>query len=81
MAEAPAQPASLLLLLLMIMLALLAARPFLERPPSLARDIVLIIDTSASIGATDVVPDRLTRAKLHGRPRRFAARPADRGEE
>ena len=54
----------LLQLLLVIILALLAARPFLERPAGLARDIVLVIDTSASMGATDVVPDRLTAAKL-----------------
>ena len=50
-------------LLLVIALALLAARPFLERPAGLARDIVLVIDTSASMAATDVVPDRLTAAK------------------
>jgi Ca-activated chloride channel family protein len=54
----------LLQLLLVIILALLAARPFLERPAGLARDIVLVMDTSASMGATDVVPDRLTAAKL-----------------
>jgi Ca-activated chloride channel family protein len=53
----------LLQLLLVIALALLAARPFLERPAGLARDIVLVVDTSASMGATDVVPDRLTVAK------------------
>ena len=50
-------------LLLVIALALLAARPFLERPAGLARDIVLVMDTSASMAATDVVPDRLTAAK------------------
>ena len=54
----------LLQLLLVIILALLAARPFLERPAGLARDIVLVMDTSASMAATDVVPDRLTAAKL-----------------
>jgi Ca-activated chloride channel family protein len=54
----------LLQLLLVIILALLAARPFLERPAGLARDIVLVMDTSASMGATDVVPDRMTAAKL-----------------
>lgn len=53
----------LLQLLLVIVLALLAARPFLERPAGLARDIVLVVDTSASMAATDVVPDRLTAAK------------------
>ena len=53
----------LLQLLLVILLAALAARPFLERPAGLARDLVLVIDTSASMAATDVVPDRLTAAK------------------
>jgi VWA domain-containing protein/aerotolerance regulator-like protein len=53
----------LLQLLLVAALALLAARPFLERPAGLARDIVLVIDTSASMAATDVLPDRLTAAK------------------
>ncbi len=53
----------LLQLLLVAILALLAARPFLERPSGLARDIVLVVDTSASMGATDVVPDRLAAAK------------------
>ena len=53
----------LLQLLLVIALGLLAARPFLERPAGLARDIVLVMDTSASMAATDVVPDRLTAAK------------------
>src|SRR6476619_1681062 len=49
-------------LLLVIVIALLAARPFLERPAGLARDIVLIVDTSASMAATDVSPTRLDAA-------------------
>src|SRR5688500_16401155 len=53
----------LLQLLLVVILALLAARPFLERPAGLARDIVLVVDTSASMAATDVVPARRTEAK------------------
>ena len=53
----------LLQLLLVVILALLAARPFLERPAGLARDIVLVIDTSASMAATDVLPNRLEAAK------------------
>jgi len=53
----------LLQLLLVIVLALLAARPFLERPAGLARDIVLIVDASASMAATDVAPTRLAVAK------------------
>jgi hypothetical protein len=53
----------LLQLLLVLFLVLLAARPFVERPAGLAGDIVLVIDTSASMSATDVQPDRLTAAK------------------
>jgi hypothetical protein len=53
----------LLQLLLVAILALLAARPFLERPAGLARDIVLVLDTSASMAATDVSPNRLEAAK------------------
>jgi hypothetical protein len=53
----------LLQLLLVLLLAALAARPFLERPAGLAQDLVLVIDTSASMAATDVAPDRLSAAK------------------
>ncbi len=53
----------LLQLLLVLALALLAGRPFVERPAGLARDLVLVMDTSASMAATDVVPDRMTAAK------------------
>jgi Ca-activated chloride channel homolog len=53
----------LLQLLLVALLAILAARPFLERPAGLAGDVVVVIDTSASMGAADVPPDRLTEAK------------------
>ncbi len=53
----------LLQLLLVLILAFLAARPFVERPAGLAGDIVLVIDTSASMGATDVAPTRLDGAK------------------
>ncbi len=53
----------LLQLLLVVLLVLLAARPFLERTAGLARDVVLVIDTSASMAATDVAPDRLSAAK------------------
>ena len=53
----------LLQLLLVALLAILAARPFLERPAGLAGDVVVVIDTSASMGATDLPPDRLTEAK------------------
>jgi hypothetical protein len=50
-------------LLLVAILAFLAARPFVERPAGLARDLVVIVDTSASMAATDVAPDRLGAAK------------------
>ena len=53
----------LLQLLLVAILALLAARPFLERPARLSGDVVLVVDTSASMAATDVVPNRLEAAK------------------
>jgi Ca-activated chloride channel homolog len=53
----------LLQLLLVALLAILAARPFLERPAGLAGDVVVVIDTSASMGAADIPPDRLTEAK------------------
>src|SRR5918997_7147438 len=53
----------LLQLLLVALLAILAARPFLERPAGLAGDVVVVIDTSASMGASDVPPSRLAEAK------------------
>ncbi|HEX5015366.1 MAG TPA: VWA domain-containing protein [Candidatus Limnocylindrales bacterium] len=53
----------LLQLLLVVILVLLAARPFTERPAGLARDIVLVVDTSASMASTDLQPNRLTAAK------------------
>jgi Ca-activated chloride channel family protein len=53
----------LLQLLLVALLAFLAARPFLEHPAGLAGDIVVVIDTSASMSATDVSPNRLEAAK------------------
>src|SRR2546427_3862615 len=53
----------LLQLLLVLVLVFLAARPFIERPAGLARDLVLVIDASASMGATDVAPNRLAAAR------------------
>ena len=66
----------LLQLLLVIALALLAARPFLERPAGLARDIVLVMDTSASMAR-----DRRRAGSADGGQAgrdRGAPRPADR---
>jgi hypothetical protein len=59
----------LLQLLLVLLLAVLAARPFFERPAGLAGDVVLVIDTSASMAATDVTPTRLDAAKDLARER------------
>src|SRR5512140_1772590 len=53
----------LLQLLLVAILAILAARPFVERPAGLAGDLVLVVDTSASMQSTDVTPTRLDAAK------------------
>jgi Ca-activated chloride channel family protein len=53
----------LMQLLLAILLAFLVARPFAEHPAALARDVVLVVDASASMAATDVFPDRLSAAK------------------
>src|SRR5690349_3673997 len=53
----------LLQLLLVALLAFLAARPFFERPAGLAGDVVVVIDTSASMASTDTPPTRLEQAK------------------
>ncbi len=53
----------LLQLLLAVIFAFLVARPFTEHPAGLARDLVLVIDASASMSSTDEFPDRLTAAK------------------
>jgi von Willebrand factor type A domain/Aerotolerance regulator N-terminal len=53
----------LLQLLMAVLLAFLVARPFSEHPAALARDIILVVDASASMAATDVFPDRLGAAK------------------
>ena len=53
----------LLQLLLAVLLAFVVARPFTEQTAGLARDLVLVVDASASMSATDVFPDRLTAAK------------------
>src|SRR5919112_651512 len=53
----------LLQLLLAVVLAVLVARPFAEHPAALARDLVVVVDASASMAASDVFPDRLSAAK------------------
>jgi von Willebrand factor type A domain/Aerotolerance regulator N-terminal len=53
----------LLQLLLVLVLAVLAARPFVEHPAGLARELVIVVDASASMGATDVAPSRLEAVK------------------
>ncbi|MBX3030626.1 MAG: BatA domain-containing protein [Chloroflexi bacterium] len=57
---------SLLLLLQLLCALLLVAvlvRPVLERPATLAHDLVLVVDASASMSATDVPLDRLDAAR------------------
>src|SRR3989304_3199025 len=44
-------------LLLVAVLVLAAARPFLERPAGLARDLVLGVDASAGMGGPGGFPD------------------------
>ena len=53
----------LLQLLVVVALVLVVAGPSGERAAGLARDLVLVVDASASMAATDVFPDRLTAAK------------------
>jgi hypothetical protein len=57
---------SLLLLVQLLCALLLVAvvvRPALERPAGLAHDLVLVVDASASMSATDVPSDRLDAAR------------------
>src|SRR5919112_5442251 len=53
----------LLQLILAVIFAFLVARPFTEHPAGLARDLILVIDASASMASVDEFPDRLTAAK------------------
>src|SRR5437764_9359380 len=71
-ANAPWQrlrPNLLLLLQLLALLLLVAAlaRPFRLGATSLGANLVLILDISGSMGATDVAPTRLARAKAEAR--------------
>jgi len=56
---------NLLLLLQLLVLALIVlafARPYLETQVSVTRSVILVLDDSASMGATDVRPNRLGAA-------------------
>lgn len=53
----------LLQLLLMLLLVLALARPFFQTQGIAGRNLVVIIDRSASMGATDAAPNRLEAAK------------------
>ncbi|MCU0491030.1 MAG: BatA and WFA domain-containing protein [Chloroflexaceae bacterium] len=53
----------LLQLLLLLLLVLALARPFMFSTGISGRNLILIIDRSASMGATDVAPSRLEAAK------------------
>lgn len=52
----------LLQLLALLLLVLAVARPFLHTDAPLARSVALVLDTSASMGATDLRPTRLGAA-------------------
>jgi len=53
----------LLQLLCALLLVAIVVRPALERPAGLAADLVLVVDASASMSATDVPLDRLDAAR------------------
>src|SRR5207247_7465089 len=50
-------------LLLLAILVVAVAEPFLDRDLAARRRVILVVDNSASMSATDVMPNRLTRAK------------------
>ena len=52
-------------LLLVVLLALLAAQPFAERPATLARDLVVVVDASASMAATGAFLMLVRSARTH----------------
>lgn len=63
------QPNLLLLLQLLFLIALIVAlaRPFTWNTSVASSHLILIMDTSASMGATDVSPNRLGQAAAHAR--------------
>ena len=50
-------------MLLVALIAIALARPLLKEPPVSGRAVILLVDRSASMAATDVEPDRLEAAK------------------
>src|SRR5690242_11317701 len=71
---------NLLLLLQLIAAALIIfalARPFLRSLATGGRNIVVIVDTSASMGATDVAPSRLEEARRKAHELVRQRRPGD----
>ena len=56
----------LLQLLMLLLLALALARPYLKGGVSKRRSVVMVVDTSASMRATDVSPDRFGKARDAG---------------
>ena len=63
-------------LLFLILLILALARPFTWTRGATGNALILVFDTSASMGATDVAPDRLSEAVRQAR-RLIEALPAD----
>lgn len=67
----------LLQLLIAALIVLALARPFLRVPAMGGRSIVLLVDVSATMQATDVWPSRLEAAKQRARDRVAALHPGD----
>ncbi len=67
----------LLQLLVLAALVLAFARPFLQTETSLSRSVVLLLDTSASMGATDGAPLRFDTARAEARALLDELGPAD----
>src|SRR5438105_7176651 len=68
----------LLQLLVLALLVLALARPFLERTGETTGDLVVLVDTSASMQATDVPPSRFAAAKARAATLIDGLGPADR---
>jgi hypothetical protein len=68
----------LLQLLVLALLVLALARPFLERTGETTGDLIVLVDTSASMQATDVPPSRFAVAKARAGALIDGLGPADR---